>query len=157
GVILLIDGLLEQSSGVTHAELIGPRDQRAIARYLVMLDRLSVGDHAGVEDHSLLGLLHVLLTLFEDALDGGAGLGRGLEAAEAENLLKTLDLAFCFLEMMLEGLAELIRVRLLGHLRQCFKYLLLGIIHVLEQIDEKILQRLRGGHRCLLTLAVSFG
>jgi len=52
GVILLIDGLLEQPRGVAHAGLIG---LRAIARYLVMLDRLSVGDHAGVEDW-LLGL-----------------------------------------------------------------------------------------------------
>ena len=71
-----------------------------------MLDRLSVGDHAGVEDNWLLGLLHVLLALFEDALDGGAGFGRGLQATKAENLLKAPDLAFCLLEMMLEGPAE---------------------------------------------------
>ena len=71
-----------------------------------MLDRLSVGDHAGVEYNWLLGLLHVLLALFEDALDGGAGFGRGLQAKKAENLLKAPDLAFCLLEMMLEGPAE---------------------------------------------------
>jgi hypothetical protein len=34
---------------------------------------------------------------FEDALDGGAGFGRGLEATKAENLLKALDLALCLL------------------------------------------------------------
>jgi hypothetical protein len=59
--------------------------------------------------------------------------------------------------MMLEGPAQLIRVGPLGHLRLCLKNLLLGVIHVLEQIDEKILQRLRGRHRSLLALAVSVG
>jgi hypothetical protein len=38
---------------------------------------------------------------------------------------------------MLEGPAELIRVGPLGHLRQCLKNLLLGVIHVLEQIDVR--------------------
>ena len=71
-----------------------------------MLDGLSVGDHAGIEHVGILGLLHVLLALLEDALDGRAGLGRGLEVAEREDLLEALDLAFRLFEMMLERLAQ---------------------------------------------------
>src|SRR5262245_31051954 len=74
---------------------------------------------------------------FEDALDGGAGFGRGLQATKAENLLKALDLAFCLLEMMLEGPAQLIRVGPLGHLRQCLKHLLLGVIRSLSRLMKR--------------------
>src|SRR5262249_16302710 len=56
GGILPVDGLLEQPRGLGAAGLIGRRDQGGIARYLVMLDRLCVGDHAGVKDNWLLGL-----------------------------------------------------------------------------------------------------
>src|SRR5262249_36243691 len=103
--------------GVAHGELIGPRDQRAIARYLVMLDRLSVGD---IEDNWLLGLLHVLLALFEDALDGGRFWPRA-SGHKGRKCAQGARPGLLSLEMMLEGPAQLIRVGPLGHLRQRLK------------------------------------
>ena len=39
----------EQLGGVVAAELLGPGPQRAVARHLVVLDRLGRGDQAGIE------------------------------------------------------------------------------------------------------------
>jgi len=41
--------------------------------------------------------------------------------------------------MMFESLPEFVRIGLLGHLRQGLENLLFSEIHILEQIDEKIL------------------
>jgi hypothetical protein len=43
-----------------------------------MLNRLRIGDHAGVEHVWSVGVLHVILAFFEDALDGRARFSRCL-------------------------------------------------------------------------------
>ena len=43
-MLLLLEVLLKETSGLVVAELLGPGDQRAIARDLVVLDSLSGTD-----------------------------------------------------------------------------------------------------------------
>src|SRR5262245_66674235 len=48
--LLLLQVLFEQPGAIRAPELLRPRDQRAVARHLVVLDRLGRGDQGRVED-----------------------------------------------------------------------------------------------------------
>jgi hypothetical protein len=80
-----------------------------------MLDGLGVSDHIGIEHIGVGGFLHVLLALFEDALDALAG-----GVAESKHFFEALHLSFRLLKMVLEGPRQLGPVGLLRHLRQRF-------------------------------------
>ena len=41
-LLFLLQGLVEQFGGVFHAELIGPRNQRAVSRNLIVLNGLTI-------------------------------------------------------------------------------------------------------------------
>ena len=68
-----------------------------------------------------------------------------------EHLLEALDLAAGLFQVLLEGLAQLGRLHRLGHLRQGFHELLLGVIDVAELVDEQVLDRF---HSHLMSLPV---
>src|SRR5688572_1077172 len=108
GIVFLLEILIEQRGHFPKAELIGPGDHRPISRDLVMLDRLGVGDHAGIENVRIGGLFHQLVAFFENAFDRRAGLACDLVLEQAKDLLEALDLAFGLFEMVLEGLAKLV-------------------------------------------------
>jgi hypothetical protein len=54
---------------VGAAKLGRPRDQRAVARDLVVLDRLRGGDQADIHHVDALDLAHQLVALLEDTVD----------------------------------------------------------------------------------------
>ena len=70
----------------------------------------------------------------------------GLRSQSANTCSSRFDLALGLLQMVHERLPQFGRVGLLGHLRQGLQNLLFGIVDVLEQMDEKVLQRLHFGH-----------
>src|SRR5262245_9944326 len=47
--LLLLQILFEQPGAVRPPQLLGPRNQRAVARHLVVLDRLSCGNQGRIE------------------------------------------------------------------------------------------------------------
>jgi hypothetical protein len=101
-----------------------------------VLDGLRGGQETGVQRLSALVFGHDLLAFVEDALDRVALLAaRGL-TDQLEHLLQPLDLAFGLVLMLLERGGQLLRLRSLGHLGQRLQDLLLGIIDVLERIEE---------------------
>src|SRR5216683_7712067 len=106
GFLLLLQGLIQQPHGVLHSELLRPLLQRAVARDFVMLDGLGRGQHAGIERLAALVLVHDLLALVEDALDGVTGLAARRLVDQFENLLEAFDLAFGLAEMLFERRAQ---------------------------------------------------
>jgi hypothetical protein len=131
GIVFLLERLVQQSFSLFHAKLVGPGDERSVPSDLVMLNGLSVGDHAGIEHIGIGGSLHVLLTLFKDAPDGKTGLAHGLSGAQRKQPPEALYLPFGLLKLVLEDLPQLCRLGLPGHLRQGL------LVHVLEQVDQK--------------------
>jgi hypothetical protein len=63
-------------------------------------------------------------------------------AMHAEHLLDHLDLLLGFAEMGLERLLQLRIRHLFHHLRQCLRDLLLGVVDILQGVDEEVIQRL---------------
>ena len=80
-----------------------PGDQRAVARDLVMLDRLRRRDQRRIE-HRLVGdLAGDLVGFLDDPVDRRAGNGLGLLAQQLEDLLQPRDLAFGLAQVRLEA------------------------------------------------------
>src|SRR5262249_36786251 len=63
--------LLKQGRAFVAAHLFRPRDQRAVARDLIVLDGLRRSDERGIEDRLVLALAGALFSLVDDAVDGG--------------------------------------------------------------------------------------
>jgi hypothetical protein len=84
--------------------------------------------------------LNHLFTLGDEALHPLADLGRGADADLAERLLDALQVPFRLLEVGLEGLAELVVMRRLCHLRQRCDQLRLRAVQVLELLVQYVLQ-----------------
>ena len=76
-----------------------------------MLDGLSRGDQPGVKRWSALVFRSDLLALFDDAIDGRAGLALCALADKLEDLLQALDLALGLVSVFLEGLLQVRRLR----------------------------------------------
>ena len=71
---LFLQRLVEQLDGVFQAENMGPALERAVARDLVVLDRLGGRDQTGVDRWRSLEAFDNLLALGDDAFDRVAGL-----------------------------------------------------------------------------------
>src|SRR5690606_27206325 len=67
GRFLFLEGRLQERHSLVESELLGPGDHRAIARDLVMFDRLRAGEQAGIDRLAVLALLHDLPALFNQA------------------------------------------------------------------------------------------
>src|SRR5262245_59990903 len=68
----LVEILLKQCRAIVAPEFLCPRDQRAIARDLIVLDRLRRSDERGIQNRLVLDLARDLFGLVDDAVDGGA-------------------------------------------------------------------------------------
>jgi hypothetical protein len=101
-----------------------------------MLHRLGVGDHRGVSDVRIVGVLNAFLAFLNDAFDRRTGLALRLLAKDFEHLLETLDLTLGLLQMVVEGLLQLGGIALLRHLGQRLQNLLFGEVDVLEVMQE---------------------
>jgi len=119
-----------------------------------MLDRLRGGEHRGVEDLLVGHLAHDLLSLVQDAVHRGAVHALDLLAVHLEDLLQALHLSLGLAQVCLERLLELGRARLLDHLRQRLQDLVLGVVDVLQRVDEQVVHGLdvlgEHAHRFLL-------
>src|SRR5215203_6037129 len=69
-ILLLNERLLDKTLRFREAQLLGPGEQGAVARDLVMLYRLSRRDDARIRSLAALERLQDLLPLLDDALNG---------------------------------------------------------------------------------------
>jgi hypothetical protein len=72
GGLLLLQILFEQAGAIRAPQELGPRDQSAVTRHLVVLDGLSRGDRGRVEDVLVVDFAGDVVRLFDDAADCGA-------------------------------------------------------------------------------------
>src|ERR1700682_4992133 len=70
--LLLIEVLFEQGRAIVASQLPRPGDQAAVARDLVVLDRLRRGDQSRVQHALVVDLAGNLIGLLEDAVDSWA-------------------------------------------------------------------------------------
>jgi hypothetical protein len=142
GRLFLIQDLVQDAGAVVAAELLGPGDEGAVTGDFVVFDSLSGGEQGGVENLRIGDLAGDFLGLVDDAVDGRAGHALGIMAMHAEDLLDHLDLLFGFTQVRLERLLQLRVAGLFDHLRQRLRDLLLGVVDILQGVDEQIIQRL---------------
>jgi hypothetical protein len=103
-----------------------------------MLDRLLSGNDGSVERLRIFEVLHEILAFLNEPLNGLTRFApRGL-LEHFEHLLQAFDLNLRLVTMLFESLADLIRLRGFRQFRQGSQNLLLGVIHVLQRIQEKI-------------------
>ena len=86
-----------------------------------MLDGLGRGDQAGVKGRGALGLRHHFLTLFDNAVDRGAGLALSALPDDLEDLLQALDLSLGLVLVLFEGLLQFRRLGGCAILGSAFK------------------------------------
>lgn len=103
GLVFLDERLIEQRSSVVRAELHGPGLQGAVPRKLVVLDGLSGGEKACIKRGRALGFAEDLLTFFESAIDGRAGLAARRLSDKLEHLHEPFDVVLAFPEVLVEG------------------------------------------------------
>ena len=85
------------------AELLGPGDERAVARDLVMLDRLRIRDDRGIENRLVVDFTGGLVRFLDQAVDRRAVRAVRLLAELREDLLQPLDLLVRLFQMLLEA------------------------------------------------------
>lgn len=90
GVLFFLEIRFEKIDGVVHPELLAPRDQRAVARDLVMLHGLGSRQDSGVADFLVGDLGGEPVGLLDDAFDGIATLALSRHVAHLEHLLEAL-------------------------------------------------------------------
>src|ERR1700744_2505629 len=117
-LLFLRQRLIEQFDRILVTQLVSPAFQSAIARNLVMLDRLSRRQKARVECGSISVLVHDFLAFVENALDGIALLAARRLAEKLEDLFEAFNLSFGLVVMLLKSLPQLDGRRRLGHLWQ---------------------------------------
>src|SRR5579859_562641 len=103
-LLFLRQRLIEQLDRILVTQLVSPAFQSAIARNLVMLDRLSRRQKARVECRSISVLVHDFLAFVEDALDSIALLAARRLAEKLEDLFEAFDLSFGLVVMLLKSL-----------------------------------------------------
>src|SRR5271166_2184541 len=103
-LLFLRQRLIEQFDRILVPQLVSPGFQGAIARNLVMLDRLSRRQKARVECQSMSVLVHDFLAFVEDALDGIALLAARRLAEKLKDLFEAFNLLFGLVVMLLKSL-----------------------------------------------------
>src|SRR3984957_19881142 len=136
------------------SKFFGPRDQGAVARHLVVLDRLSVRYNRNVEYGLVSDLARCLIGFLNNAIDRGACRPLRLLTKFGKSTFQTFDLFPSLLEMVLQaGLKTSVR-RFVDHFRQRLLNLLLRVIDVLQLMEKKVLHRAnvlcKYSHRLLL-------
>src|SRR5258708_880544 len=96
---LLIKRLLQAAAAMGTADLLGPCDQPAIARDLVMFGGLRSVDQCRIE-HGLVGdFARTFVGFLDDAVDRRTVDRLDLGAVHLEHLLEALNMGFGFVEM----------------------------------------------------------
>src|SRR5579871_707738 len=145
GLFLLAKRLLQELRRIAEPEFVGPGDERAVSRNLVMLDGLRRSEQAGVQRRRALVLLHYLLALGDDAHDGVAGLALRFGVDFLEHLFETRDVLFGLPLVLLESLLQFVALCGFGHLGQRGQDFLFGEVDVLQRVVKQVVQRFVGG------------
>ena len=80
GCLFFLEILLEKRRAVGPTQLLGPGDERAIARHLIVLDRLCGRHESGVEHAGVVNLASDLVGFLENAVDRRAVHALGFNA-----------------------------------------------------------------------------
>src|SRR5216684_5469467 len=107
GRLLFLQGLLEDLGAVITPELLGPGDQGAIARDLIVLDGLRRGDHGRIENVLVVDVADDVIRLLQDAVDRRTIHRFHRLPFELEYLLEPLHVVLGLVQVRLEALFEL--------------------------------------------------
>ena len=128
---------------VVAAELLRPGDQRAVARDLVVLDRLRGGDQRGVEHLLVVDLAGDLVRLLDDAVDRRAvDALRPRHRASGTPAPARFTWPLVSARWLWKPCLSCAIGRLLDHVGQRLHDLVLGVVDVLQRVDEQIVHRL---------------
>jgi hypothetical protein len=105
-----------------------------------VLDLLGGGDEGGIQGGGVPLHLQDLAAFLDDAFHALALLAFGLVPALLEDLLQPLELGLGLLEVLLERLLQVWRVRRALHLGERAQDLLFGIVQVAQLLHEEGLQ-----------------
>src|ERR1700731_4761109 len=114
----LIEGLLQNACAIVTAELFRPRDQAAVARYLIMLGGLAGVDQGRIEHRLVRDFASDLVGFLDDAIDRRTVDSLHLCAVHLEHLFEALHVNPGFLKMSQKTLLELLVRCFPGHFRQ---------------------------------------
>src|SRR5437588_696941 len=135
--LLLVEVGGQETDHFVMTELFGPGNQRAVAADLVVFDSLRARDDRRIE-HSLVSYLAGYFFGFLDQTINGRALGTARLLLELQkHLVQPLDLLIGLLEMRLQTGREIAVGRLIDHLRQRLRDLLLCIINILQAVQEQ--------------------
>ena len=146
GLAFLVQGLLEELDDLLLAELFGEGPRGAVGGDLVVLHPLGGTDELGVA-HGIGAVgLDGLGAFLDEALHGVAGLALGFLAEELKRLLEAVHMAAGLLEMFGEAFLQFLVGGGLGHFGQGLEELILGVVEILELIDQEFTERIDLGH-----------
>ena len=126
------------SSATSQTEFGRPGVHRAVAVDLVVLYRLA-GEHDAASPAGLPPNSSSTSSPSLNALDRLAVHRFGLHVEFAEDVLKPGDVLLGLLEVIGQRLGQLLVLHLVDDLGQGFRNRVLGVVDVLERVDEKIL------------------
>jgi hypothetical protein len=136
------ESFLEDARAIAATKLLGPSNQRAVTRDLVVLDSLGRRNKRGIEHFFISDLTCDLIRLFDDAVDRRTRNGFHLHAVHLKDLLDALHVHLGFAKMLFEAFLELKRSRFFDHFREGADDPLLGVVNILELMHKKIIHRL---------------
>src|SRR5262245_36702827 len=119
-------------------DFLGPGDERAVTRDLVMLDGLSTADNRGIEHLAVVHLAGNLVGLLDKTVDCGTVDAPGCLTEFREDLLEPGNLAFGFAQMTAKPGREFAIGSLLDHLGECLYDLVLGVKDIPQRVQEKV-------------------
>jgi hypothetical protein len=103
-----------------------------------VLDGLSRGNDGGIEHILVVDLAGNVVSLVDDSVDGRTGHRLWLLAQHLEHLLEALHVSLGLAEMRLQALLQLGVARVLDHIGQGFNDLVLGVVDVLQRVQEQV-------------------
>src|SRR5687767_5017454 len=105
-LLLLLEGLFENGLGIAEAQLPRPGNESAIARDLIMLDRLGGSEKAGIAHFRILDVFKQVFRFLQEPIESRAVLAARRKLNQFENLLEPRNMRFGLGGMILEGSAQ---------------------------------------------------
>src|SRR5262249_38111209 len=136
--LLFIEVSVEQTDDVVMAEALGPSDQGAVPRDLVMFDRLRCPDDGGIEHILVRHLARDLIRLADEAVDRRTLNPCGFLTEFFEDLVQQAHLVLGLFQMVLEALAQIPVGCLLDQFRQRLDDLIFGVIMSLHPMKDQV-------------------
>ena len=136
---LLVERLVEERARPVEPELACERPRRAVGGDLVVLDPLARADQRGIERDRVPVRPGDVVAVGDETLHRLARLRRREPDAHlGEDLLQPIDVHARLLEVRLEGITKLVRMRGRGQPRQCVDELPLGAVQIPDLLDQHV-------------------